>query len=289
MLLVCKYHPDIERTLVKRNLVLEIDNLDELINIRNGLNHRSRVHRIIYRDEYASLETIELKTEWNGVNLTLYINRLGQFRNVCHKVQLARELGITIIFTSTSAQACRDAQILSSLGVHTGIELKPDSELTEEVLDLITYTFYGTSYHASIEPFATLSQYYKGDNYVSPTLQWFVNPSKYLHINKDLQIAFSHDDLVNGNCLESPITELSQDQLADAADKFNHRWQRLFYEPHHCTFCPAFRICQAFFCKGDKPESNRCTTVMSELLEAIEFHKKKNQKNNPQAYANNNF
>ncbi|MGN0223373.1 MAG: hypothetical protein ACI4AM_05035 [Muribaculaceae bacterium] len=289
MILVCKCYPDIERKLIKRNLVVEIDYLPDLAIIRRGFNQRNNVHRVVFRDEYASLETIELSPEWNGANLLLYINRLGQFRNVYHKVQLARELGITIIFTSTSAQACRDAQILSSLGVHTGIELKHDSVLTDEVLDLITYTFYSTAPHAPIEPFATLSQYYSGDNYVAPTLQWFVNPLQYLHINQDLQVAFSNYDLNNGIFLDSPLTELSQEQLTDAADKFNHRWQKMFYEPHHCTFCPAFRICQGFFCKDDKPESDRCATVMSELLEAIEFHKKKNQKNTPQAYANHNF
>lgn len=52
----------------------------------------------------------------------------------------------------------------------------------------------------------------------------------------------------------------------------------MFIEPHPCTFCPAYRICMGYF--NVQREKGRCSEVMTELLGAIEFDKKKQQQNN---------
>ena len=51
----------------------------------------------------------------------------------------------------------------------------------------------------------------------------------------------------------------------------------MFIESHPCTFCPAFRVCMGYF--AEQSDNGRCQVVMSELLDAIEFSKKKNQNN----------
>lgn len=68
-------------------------------------------------------------------------------------------------------QATTDAQVLASLGIHSGICLPTDALLGDHVLDLITYNFYNTMPHAEIEPFSTLCRYYDGETYVNPKLQ----------------------------------------------------------------------------------------------------------------------
>lgn len=84
---------------------------------------------------------------------------------------MIRNMNVTIIFTGAEKQATTDAQVLASLGIHSGICLPTDALLGDHVLDLITYNFYNTMPHAEIEPFSTLCRYYDGETYVNPKLQ----------------------------------------------------------------------------------------------------------------------
>ena len=194
---VCEYDWPIEECLKGRALVIKIKDLADVINIQKNLDESTKVAAFVYRNEYASLETIDINPAWGNTPVILYINRLGQFRNIHHKIGLLRQLNVIIIFTGAEIEACKDAQILSSLGIHSGIELSPNAKLEEPVLELITYAFYSTMPHAQIEPFSTMERYYDGENYVSPALADFVNPERYIHIDKTMQLAFSEKDLKN--------------------------------------------------------------------------------------------
>lgn len=272
---VCEYNWPIEETLKGMALVIKINNLDDILNIQKHLDETTKIDAFIYRDKYASLETMDINPAWGSSPIILYINRLGQFREVYHKIELLKCLNIVVIFTGTEAQACKDAQILSSLGIHTGIEFSPESELSDSVLDLITYYFYGTLPHAQIEPFATIEKNYDGENYVNPTLANFINPERYIHIDKNYSLAFSSVDLLNGKVLDCEFPIVNSESLINAAEKYSLKWQELFIESHSCTFCPAFRICMGYFCKKDGFTKPNCRTVMSDLLDGIEFYKSK--------------
>ena len=277
---VCEYNWPIEERLKGRALVIKVNSLDDIKNIQSHLDETTKVDAFVYRDDFASLETIDINPSWGNTPVILYINRLGQFRNVHHKVGLLRQLNVIVIFTSTEKQACKDAQILASLGIHTGIQIKPNAELGEEVLDLITYSFYGTMPHAEIEPFATMEKYYDGESYVSPSLAEFVNPDRYIHIDRDLNLAFSEQELKDGIILKEKYPYLRTEEFADASEAYSLKWQDWFIESHKCTFCPAFRVCMGFFNQEGKDENPNCRKVMTELLEAIEFHKTRLQQNN---------
>ncbi len=198
---VCEYNWPVEERLKGRALVIKISNLDDVLNIQKHLDETTKLDAFIYRNEYASLETIDINPDWRDTPVILYLNRLGQFRNIYEKIELLKKLNVILIFTGTEYQACKDAQILSSLGIHSGIELTPESKLSDSVLDLITYTFYGTMPHAQIEPFSIMEKYYDGESYVSPELAEFINPERYIHIDKDLNLAFSDTDLKNRDFL----------------------------------------------------------------------------------------
>lgn len=280
---VCDYKWPIEEGLKGRAIVVRVYRLEDILSVSKGLHETTKVNAFVYRDEYASLETLDIRPEWSNIPIILYLNRLGQFRDIHHKIELLKQLNVMVIFTGTGAQACKDAQILSSLGIHTGIEFTPESELTDSVLDLMTYAYYSTMPHAPIEPFATIETYYDGESYVSPAFANFVNPEKYVHIDKDMNMAFSAQDLKDGNYLPHKYPYLQTEKFAEAADEYNLKWQDWFVESHSCTFCPAFRICMGYFCKGDKPENERCKEVMTELLDSIEFNKKKTAKQQPRS------
>ncbi len=279
---VCEYNWPIEERLKGRALVIKINNLDDILNIQKNIDETTKIDAFVYSNEYASLETIDINPSWGGTPIILYINRLGQFRNVLSKIELLKRLNVIVMFTATEQQACKDAQILSSLGIHSGIRLTPRSQLGEPVLDLITYYFYGTMPHAPIEPFATLEKYYDGESYVSPILSEFVNPERYIHIDKDLNMAFSETELKEGRYLNEKYPHLKSEAFAEAAEAHSLKWQEWFIDSHSCTFCPAFRICMGHFLHKDGTTTENCKEVMSELLEAIEFHKTKLQQQNTQ-------
>lgn len=277
---VCEYNWPIEECLKGRALVIKINNLDDVVNIQKHLDETTKLDAFIYRDEYASLEAIDINPAWGDTPVILYINRLGQFRNIHQKIELLKSLNVIVIFTSTGNQACKDAQILSSLGIHSGIEFTPDSQLNESVLDLMTYAFYGTMPHADIEPFSTIEKYYDGESYVSPALAEFINPERYIHIDKDLNLAFSHADLKAGRFLPEKYPYLKTEEFAESAEKESLKWQEWFVDSHECTFCPAFRVCMGYFCNAENKVNGHCKEVMTELLESIEFHKLRIQQNN---------
>ena len=240
------------------------------------LHETTKVHAFVYTDKYASLETIEINPDWGNTPIILYINRLGQFRNIHKKIALIKNMNIILIFTGQEEQATTDAQIAASLGIHTGIVLSPQAHLSDCVLDLMTYNFYNTMPHAEIEPFSTIGRYYDGESYVSPKLAEFINPLRYIYVDKDLHLAFSQKELDEGTFFDQGLEKLYEVSSHETIEKEACKWQEMFIEPHPCTFCPAFRICMGYF--SEQRESGRCREVMNELLGAIEFNKKKQQK-----------
>lgn len=277
---VCEYDWPIEEKLKGRALVIKIKNLDDILNVQKHIDETTKLDAFVYRDEFASLETIDINPAWGNTPVILYVNRLGQFRNVHYKIELLKQLNVIIIFTGSGYQACRDAQILSSLGIHSGIELYPDSELSVSVLDLMTYAFYGTMPHAEIEPFSTIEKYYDGESYVSPSLAKFIYPERYIHIDKEMNLSFSEEGLRKGDYLTEKYPYLKTEEFAASAERESLKWQEWFVESHSCTFCPAFRVCMGYFSEGNNQTTGRCKEVMSELLESIEFHKSRLQQNN---------
>lgn len=130
--------------------------------------------------------------------------------------------------------------------------------------------------HAEIEPFSTIGRYYDGESYVSPKLAEFINPLRYIYVDKDLHLAFSQKELDEGTFFDQGLEKLYEVSSHETIEKEACKWQEMFIEPHPCTFCPAFRICMGYF--SEQRESGRCREVMNELLGAIEFNKKKQQK-----------
>nr|WP_294871634.1 hypothetical protein [Prevotella sp.] len=275
-ILVTKYTWPIEEYLKGHAILVHINCLEDISNIKRHLHETTKVHAFVYTDKYASLETIEINPDWGNTPIILYINRLGQFRNIHQKIALIKNMNIILIFTGQEEQATTDAQIAASLGIHTGIVLSPQAHLSDCVLDLMTYNFYNTMPHAEIEPFSTIGRYYDGESYVSPKLAEFINPLRYIYVDKDLHLAFSQKELDEGTFFDQGLEKLYEVSSHETIEKEACKWQEMFIEPHPCTFCPAFRICMGYF--SEQRESGRCREVMNELLGAIEFNKKKQQK-----------
>lgn len=253
-------------------LVIYVQDLSAINNIINDIKEPTKINAIVYENPYTSLETEDIDPNWGNTPIIMKINRLGAFRNVSDKIELIKRLNITFIFTANNHQSAIDAQILASLGIHSGIALSAETTIWEELTDLMTYTFYGTMPHASIEPFSTIEQYYCGTNYVSPLFAEFENPDRYIHIDAEGNLAFSREELKNKQYFDSGWDKLYNISAHPAIAERKHRWQEMFIETHPCTFCPAYRICGGYF--KELPDKSMCQKTMNELLEGIEFYKK---------------
>lgn len=272
--LVTKYNWPIEEYLKGFAIVVYVNHLDDMPSIKAHVDESTTIHGFVFEDKYASLETLDLNQDMGGTPVTLVVNRLGQFRNVFPKIGQLQKSNNLVVFSGSENVACTDVQILSSLGIHAGITLEPDAPLSDSVLDLITYTFYSTMRHADIEPFSMMEKFYDGERFVSPSLAKFVDPDRYVHIGKDCKMAFSEEDLENGNLIGEDLSILSDEKMDELVFEKEHEWQKLFVDSHPCTYCPAFRVCMGYF--AVQSEKGRCKEVMKELLDAIEFKKSLN-------------
>lgn len=275
--LVAEYNWPIEEYLRGYAILLYINNLNDIVSISSHLDDSTKIAGFVYINDFASLETIDVDPNWGQTPIYLYINRLGLFRNVHEKIALLRTMNVVLIFTGSERQAITDAQITASLGIHSGIKISDSSPLGEDILDLITYSFYEEMPHAEIEPFSTIERYYDGESYVSPILAEFVNPQRYIFVDKNLNLALSKKELNNGEYVGVGLHSLYTEEFRSKIRQAGMKWQEMFINSHPCTFCPAFRICLGYFAK--RQENDSCKRVMSELLEAIEFYKKRNQQN----------
>ena len=115
------------------------------------------------------------------------------------------------------------------------------------------------------------------NTYVNPKIAEFVNPLRYIYVDKELHLAFSQEELDTGIFFDQGIEKLYEVSSHDAIEKETVKWQEMFVDAHPCTFCPAYRICMGYFQK--QREIGRCCKVMTELLSAIEFEKNKQQNN----------
>lgn len=259
-------------------VVFVVNHLDDILRIEQMKDQSTKVIAYLYEDPTASLAAITLNPEWKNLPIILYLNRLGQYRDVHMKVEMLKRLNTIVIFTGNLHQSCKDAQILSSLNIHSGIRITPDTPFDDEILDLMTYHFYSVAPHAPLEPFSTMDHYYNGNNRVSPALANFENPDRYIHMDKDYHLAFSFKALENKEFFENNPDDLMLIGNHPAIEAEKHSWQKMFIETHPCTFCPAFRVCLGYF--EAAREKGDCKRVMQELLESIEFSKDKNNKNN---------
>lgn len=270
---VTDYNWDFHNRLKGKALVIYVQYLSEINNIINSIKEPTKINAIVYENPYTSLETEDIDPNWGNTPIIMKINRLGAFRNVSDKIELIKRLNITIIFTANNHQSIIDAQILASLGIHSGITLPTETVDWDNLTNLITYTFYGTMPHAAIEPFATMEKYYCGTNYVAPSFAEFENPDRYIHIDAEGNLAFSRKELKNKHYFDSGWENLHNISAHPAIAERKHKWQEMFIETHSCTFCPAYRICGGYF--NEQSDKSMCQKTMNELLEGIEFYKQK--------------
>lgn len=184
----------------------------------------------------SDIDILSLISESNGTTpVVIVVDALGNRARAI--TRLCRLSGVEIYFRAGSACCTTDAQILSSLGINTGIVFSPASPLPDSHTDLLTYQFYSPSPHADIEPWATMARARAEGKYLTP------------------RVSLSGDD---------PGAEPDADGL--------YRWQQIMVEGGECAFCPAMRLCEGFF--STRADLADCKALMTEAASCIDFSTK---------------
>lgn len=276
IIIVTDYNED---TLVKLHgyaLVVYIDQLSDIAKVKKVVQPPSKIHCIVYEAPNSSLSSININHDWKDIPIHLYLAGIGDFSKMSYQIPLLRKLNIRIFFYASNSSAITDTQILSSLGIYSGLRLINQQEHWDEINDLLHYSIYGKINHTAIEPFDFLCRNYNEEQFLNINNVYFNNPERYFHINSKEEIFLTREDLYEStNLVETGIENISLIFGSSIFKKKQTAWQEHFLKEEGCAYCPAWRICEAYFEKSENKE--KCVEVMSDLLEAIEFYKCHNQ------------
>ncbi len=277
IIVVTDYNEDTIVKLQGYALVIYIDQLSDIEKIRKVVQPPSKIHCVVYEAPNRTLSSININNDWKDIPIHLYLSGIGDFSKISYQIPILRELDIRIFFYASNSSAITDTQILSSLGIYSGLRLFNHQELWDEINDLLHYSIYGKVNHTAIEPFDFLCRNYNEEQFLNINNVYFNNPLRFIHINSKEEIFLTREDLCeNTNLVETGIENIRLIFGSSIFKKSQITWQEHFLKEEGCAYCPAWRICEAYFEKSEGKE--KCREVMSDLLEAIEFYKSHNQK-----------
>ena len=274
LVLVINHNEEFIARLEGYAFVSYIKDLRDIQRVRNSIRQPSKIHCVVYDNPGCTLSSLDFLPEWKGIPIHIYISGIGDFCQVVPFIPVLRDLDIRIFFYAHSARAMVDAQILSSLGIHSGVLLSPGQSNWDDLNDLIHYSVYGRMIHTPVEPFGYLCSNYKNDELINLKSVWFNTPDRFIHISDNEEIALTHEDMLSGNFICTGIGHLDDIHQHPDYLQYTTSWQHHFLKEEGCAYCPAWRICQGFF--QDCTDKNQCREVFSELLTAVEFYQSNN-------------
>jgi len=191
------------------------------------------------------ITTISFKEEWQDSSVVIYPSGLGKVRDLLPLLPIIKRLNIKFFLDSALEYSYEAVQILSSLGVYSGIVINERANW-ERLTDLMYYALCGKVAHAPIEPFQYVYDMYKPNVLV------------------DYGVVFENCEICETNNTESAENHRESQSKA---------WQRFFYEPTACAACAGWRICMGKY--ADMKDKTNCQNFTIELLNLIESIKYK--------------
>jgi len=194
------------------------------------------------------ITAISFKEEWLDRSVVIYPSGLGKVRDLLPLLPIIKRLNIKFFLDSAVAQSYTDVQILSSLGVYSGIVINEKTDW-ERLTDLMYYALCGRVTHAPIEPFQCVYDMYRRNTLVDYGAV-FGEGSDFFSTNNPKE---------------------TQNLQTETSDK---SWQRFFYEPTACAACAGWRICMGKYENlKDKTGCQTFTTELLNLIETLKFKK----------------
>jgi len=256
--------------LQNKTIVVETDDIEKIEEIYQTVQKCNRLFCIkLYVKQ--NITSISLKEEWKNIPLVVYVVRgercevrgernedcgdLGNVRDLMGMLPVLRKLNIKFFLDGAVAQNYEAVQILSSLGVYSGIVINEKADW-EKLTDLIYYALCGRVAHAPIEPFQYVYDMYERNRLVDYGTAFFENSERFEYLAEGRkQKAESRRQKA------IPITLFSKAPLVA-------NWQRFFYEGSECAACEGWRICMGKY--AEMKDKNDCRDFTVEWLNVVD-------------------
>ena len=271
-ILVCPGDLDLLQNIKRNRVIVKTDSISQIGEIEKISTKENEFVGLILSLKRAEIDLL-LSTEFcERIPINLFTSTIGDFKDYYSLIHRLKTTKVKLFLSSGIKQNYTTLKILSSLQVPCGILLENDNEIDwERLTDLMVYSFYTRTNHASIEPFHNIDKRYKQEDYIDFGDVYFENPKKYLHLDHKGNVALSSKGLKEGMFIDwsfnSNLEELEKNERYEAEV---NRWQRFFLERHPCSYCPGWKVCLGKFAEPTL-QSGQCKIFFEELLEACQF------------------
>ena len=256
--------------LQNKTVVVETDDIGKIEEINNAVCVHNRLFCIkLYVKQ--NITSLSLKEEWKNIPLVFYVVRgkrcevsgewyegcgdLGNVRDLVGMLPIIRKLNIKFFLDGAVVQNYEAVQILSSLGVYSGIVINEKADW-EKLTDLTYYALCGRVAHAPIEPFQYVYDMYERNRLVDYGTAFFDNSERFEYLKESRGNSCSYPK-GRGNSCSCPINK-----------EYNNSWQRFFYEGSECAACEGWRICMGKY--AEMKDKNGCKEFTIEWLDVVD-------------------
>jgi hypothetical protein len=207
-ILIIKDVKQLER-LKNKTIVVETDSVDAIESIAKTVKTNNFLFCIKIRVK-QEITTIPFKKEWRKIPLAIYPDGLGAVRDLMGLLTLLKTLNIRFFLDGAMKQNYEAVQILSSLGIFSGIIINESADW-KKLTNLMYYALYSKVPHAPIEPFQYLYSIYTENSFANYDTVFFNDPSVFRYLDDEDQVAKS--------------------------------WRKSFREVTSCSACAGWQIC----------------------------------------------
>lgn len=276
-IIVCPFAPELISGLGNQALVVHTENIEESSSIASCVNRTAKLHAISLECDMP-LSALPLNDAWRTIPLAMYLPSLGSFEIVFDRLTFLRESKARIFLDAGKSDNLRDVQILSSLGVWTGVYFGAGAIDWDRLNSLMHYAIYGKAGHAPIEPFHYISANYNPEEMTDLRNVYFADPRRFLYCDAEGHVAVNRQEAKLGNfiCNAAEIDRINenpayQERLSD--------WRRFFLEQTTCAACVGWRICLGVFSGHYGDHRPQCRALFEDCMDGADFKFAERQQN----------
>jgi len=150
--LIIQDNPELLNHLRKREIVVMKNNFHDLKHISRKVNERNFFHYFVLHEDRL-MHDIPYHEEWHNLPMLIYMQQMGDFKELTQKIPLIKKLKLRFLFPAAFQESYLTVQVLSSVGIDSGLYFDGDKVHWELLTDLMHYDIYGKANHAYIQPF----------------------------------------------------------------------------------------------------------------------------------------
>ena len=279
-ILVCPYDRKLLDRMRSKAAVIRVPDIEKAISAYQYAKDAQVMIHCILVETQLPLAAIDFITGCENIPLAVYVSGLGNFRDFINKIAVLRKMNLRVFMPTSPPENFQSLRIISSLGIDSGVlfmDTDPDWDL---LTDLMTYSLLGQAPHGAIEPFNYIAGHQNSTGGTDFSAVYFRDPSRYLHVDGQGQVALSGEDLAAGKFL---AVNLDQHEDIEQSEEYLQRlegWKEIFLQNEGCAYCQGFRVCLGKF-RNFQSNGQGCKQFFVELMETAEQFQDLEKKRNP--------